>query len=1378
MIRRILIFSISWICVFNLYAQQKTYQFTRLDVRQGLSHNQVNAIFRDSTGFVWFGTMSGLNRFDGYDFTVFRNDLNDSSTLSDNYVTRIFELPENRLWVATRNGNNIYDPDTESFLRNDQDYLSTLSLPGGAVSFIKKDKEGNFWFVYQNLGGVYKYSSKEHKPVRFSQGAADGANLDLSDVSALDFDKQNNAWLVHRNGVVERIDHQTGRINWRGEKLKNVSGGKTEQYEIMVDGDGDCWITVHLSGTPGGLYWYKTTDDSIEYLSRETGSVRLNNNIISDVVQDDEGKIWVGTDHGGVNIINKKTKAVQYLLNDAEDHTSVSQNTIWSVYKDREGVIWLGTFKQGVNYYSSRLALFDLYKHKTLDARSLPFEDVNKFAEDEKGNLWIGTNGGGLLYFDRTANSYKSYRHDPRDPNSISSDVIVSLCIDHEKKLWVGTYFGGLNCFDGRRFIHFRHDSRDSGSVSDDSIWEIFEDTDKNLWIGTLSGGLNLFNRKTKRFTRFNVENRSTHSNYISTIIEDRKGRILFGTSNGIDWYAKSSAKFEYLGHNDNEPNSLSNNNVMAILEDSRGLIWVGTREGLNLMHRDGKGFSIFRKEDGLPDNTILTVLEDNLHNLWLSTPNGISQAVVNQKADGEIALHFINYDESNGLQGREFNDKAGFKTRSGELILGGPYGFNIFKPDRFPSSKPPAPIVFTRFQVFNIPVLPGTKLQGTTILNKSVTQRPDITLRYNQNVFSIAFSSLGLGMSVRNKFQYKLEGFNNEWLSTDGGRRTLTFTNIDPGKYRLRVRHEGDSDPGQEAYLQINILPPFWKTTPAYFLYLGLGIILLLLGRRLTIRRANIRFQMALQKRESERVHELDMLKLKFFTNVSHEFRTPISLILSPVEQLLKHTEDNALKRQYQLIYRNARRLLGLVNQLLDFRKLEKNELRLYPTVGNIVSFVKEITLSFTDLAEKKNIDYHFHASAEDIQTSFDPDKLERILFNLLSNAFKFTSEKGRVSVEVNGGVKEGKDVVQISVGDSGIGIPSDSREKIFERYFQAEGPDSILGQGSGIGLAISKEFVKLHGGEITVDENAGGGTLFTVCLPVSEYTGPSMQRGHNETEIQMHKPVEQRGEKVDYDGNQNKKSVLLIDDNDDIRFYLKDNLGQDYVVYQATRGAEGWDKAIEFLPDLIISDIMMPDMDGLTLCKKIKQDPLTSHIPVILLTARTTDEQVLAGYKTGAIEYVTKPFSFELLQARIRNILAFQESLKHRFQKEIEIDPTEIVTNPVDEEFISRALKVVEDNLSGSEFSVENLSKAMFMSRVALYKKLLAITGKTPSDFIRSVRMKKAAQLLRKTQMTVSEIAYEVGFNNPKYFTKYFKKEFNTLPTSYRLEQGKRGV
>jgi len=617
-----------------------------------------------------------------------------------------------------------------------------------------------------------------------------------------------------------------------------------------------------------------------------------------------------------------------------------------------------------------------------------------------------------------------------------------------------------------------------------------------------------------------------------------------------------------------------------------------------------------------------------------------------------------------------------------------------------------------------------------------------------------------------------------------------LGLNKLNPGTYTFYVKTANDIGKWSDSTtkLQITILPPFWRTGIAYFIYILLILGILYFSRRYILLRAREKFKIEQERREASRMHELDLMKIKFLTNVSHEFRTPLSLIIAPLDKLISITADKQGRNQFELMQRNARRLLNLVNQLLDFRKLETQEIKLNPSKGDIIRFLKDISYSFMDMAEKKDIKFTFHAVNKALVTLFDPDKLERIMFNLLSNAFKFTQEHGEIEVKVqsreltSGVNKIHHQLLKIQVIDSGIGIPLEKQDKIFERFFQNEVPGSMLNQGSGIGLSITKEFVKLHGGNITVVSEPGKGSCFTVEIPImllEELQTPineleilvatgSSDEIEDIREISMHEiPVPVLSSK--------KLTILIIEDNEDFRFYLKDNLKAVYNIIEASNGKSGWQKALQFHPALIVSDIIMPEMDGIELCRKVKTDPRTSAIPVILLTAKTTDENRLEGYQTGASDYITKPFNFEILQSRIKNLLNQQASLRKTFEKKVEAQPADIQVVSENEKFISLALEIVEKNMDNDAFSVEELSKKLYISRVGLYKKLFAITGKTPIEFIRTIRLKRAAQLLEKTNMTISEIAFEVGFNNPKYFARYFKAEYGKLPSVYQSEHSK---
>jgi signal transduction histidine kinase/DNA-binding response OmpR family regulator len=607
----------------------------------------------------------------------------------------------------------------------------------------------------------------------------------------------------------------------------------------------------------------------------------------------------------------------------------------------------------------------------------------------------------------------------------------------------------------------------------------------------------------------------------------------------------------------------------------------------------------------------------------------------------------------------------------------------------------------------------------------------------------------------------YMLKGFNNEWLTTDAQRRMATYTNLDPGDYIFKVKASNNDGvwTKEPLELHIKILPPFWRTPLAFILYFLFILGALWLARRLILERERLRARIEQERQEAQHMHELDSLKIRFFTNISHEFRTPLSLIITPLEKIIKKDLESGLQQQLVLVQRNARRLLNLVNQLLDFRKMEVQEIKLYPVQGDIVTFVKELTTSFSDLSEKKQIHLDFHSNVSTLSMLYDPDKIEKIIFNLLSNAFKFTPEQGNISVDLQ---LQSPEQLAIMVKDTGIGIPTEQQDRIFERFFQHDIPGSLVNQGSGIGLSITREFVKLHGGSISVDSAPGMGSCFTILLPM---IAAPMITSPVTTSIMAAKPAVS---KPAYTGK--KPVILLVEDSEDFRFYLKDNLGLHYHIIDAPDGLAGWNILQQTIPNLVVSDVNMPEMDGLELCRRIRQQPKLAHLPVILLTARAGEEDQLEALDNGATDYITKPFNYEMLLSRIRNIILQQVSLKNTFKQHIDAHPEEIAISSQDEQFIQNALRIVEKNISNPDFSVEELSRELHMSRVSAYKKLLQLTGKPPIEFIRSIRLKRAAQLLEKSQMTIAEVAYEVGFNNPKYFTKYFKLEYNVLPSAYR--------
>lgn len=1370
------------------FSQQGQLQFTHLDVNDGLSHNQVNCILKDNKGFLWFGTMSGLDRYDGYSFKVFRHDVKDTTSLSDDYIKSIFKLPDNKLWVNTRNGSDVYNPLTETFDRNSGAYLRSLHLPGQDVSKIVEGKDGNYWFIFSGLG-LFRFDTHSKNTIHVGTQAGNNSSIADDNIADAGFDSAGNLWIIHNNGKLEELNPHDLRIIYRSDTLFNLIKADSQQYDLYIDRQNDLWI--YATGTGSGVYYFNPLSHQLLHFTKESSRNRLNNDVVYGITQDEKGIIWIGTDHGGINLINKKDFSVGYLMHNPEDPGSLAQNSVYALYKDNAGIIWVGTYKKGISYYNEIFDRFPLYSHDPNNIHSLPYSDVNRFLEDKSGNLWIGTNGGGLIYFDRKNNTYKQYLHQKHNANSLCNNVIVGLYLDKNNKLWIGTYMGGLDHFDGKTFTHYHHINGDTTSLSNNSVWDIFEDTNNNLWIATLGGGLERFDERTKKFIHvLGKADGSTQLSYVSVVTEDKSGNLWIGTAGGVEVMNLLTGKVTNYNYIPNDPNSLSNDNVNTIYQDSRGWIWIGTREGLNYFDPVTKEFHALYIKDGLPDNTILTILEDEQHHLWLGTPNGLSRLTMTENRQ-QYKFFFTNYDESDGLQGREFNDKSAFKTREGSLIFGGANGFNLFNPSLITVNKNAAPIVFTDLQIFNKSISIGEKIRRHVILTESITETKSFTLPYGANDFSIVFAALGynhpdksISAGGQSRYGYKLEGFNTNWIYTNGNAHKATYTNLDPGKYTFRVRASNNDGiwGSQEASIQVIVLPPFWKTIWAYILYVMVIIGILYMARRLLLYRARMNFQMEHQQREAERMHELDMMKIRFFTNISHEFRTPLTLILTPLERMMNQVEEGNLKKQLQLIQRNAKRLLHLVNQLLDFRKLEVQEVRLNPAEKDIIKFIKEIVYSFSDIAEKKNIHFTLETTLEMLLMRFDSDKMERIFFNLLSNAFKFTPEYGSITVSLDvekPQVENRHDLTffRIRVEDTGIGIPSEKQGKIFERFFQHDPPPSLVNPGSGIGLAITKEFVRLHHGTIGVESEPGKGSCFTILLPVE--AGPSGIMVQDEVKKVTSIPlIAQMKTAPDLKTSRKRYTILLVEDNEDFRFYLKDNLSLYFNMLEAPDGKKGWEEVLSHKPDLIVSDILMPVMDGIELSKRLKNDPRTALIPVILLTARGSEEQRLEGYKTGANDYMVKPFNFEILLARIRNLLAERKQHQKKDVPKVEIGSTGSGIHSFDEKFLEDASAIVEKNISNPDFSVEELSRLLYVSRVTLYKKIVSVTGKTPVEYIRIIRLKQAAGLLQKG-MNVSQAAYETGFNNPKYFTKYFKEEFGMLPSEFaKQKKNKEGI
>jgi signal transduction histidine kinase/ligand-binding sensor domain-containing protein/DNA-binding response OmpR family regulator len=1351
----------------QLSGQENRYVFSHLNANDGLSQNQINCIYRDSKGFVWFGTNAGLNRFDGTDFEVFTNEKSVNGSIKSNTINAISEDKNGNLWIGTGNGVSILNIQTYQFRDFDYRFLTTYSC--GDISYINAiatDNEGNIWIGTNN--GIFYHNVLSGSIQRILLDETN-CNSPINVITSITADHSGNIWLSSKNGYIIKYNIQSRII----EKIKipdesnNLSNSITR---LFIDRDNDLWV-----GNLFGLYLFSTNSNKWNKQFREKTSEFEGLKRIGAVSQDKDGLTWVATDGGGAFMVDKKSLTIINIQHQPFDDQKLSSNGLSFVYCDQDGIVWFGTTKKGINYYRKNVNKFRIYKNLSNNSNSLIHNDVNALVEDQEGNIWIGSDGAGLNYLDRKNQKFVRIKHDNFEKNTLSSNIIVSLFMDHLNKLWIGTYFGGLNEFDPKSgiFKAYKHRLLDSTAISDDRIYGICEDRNNNIWAGTWGNGLNRLDRQTGKFCRFNTHNSSLCFDMITSIFLDKFKILWFTTEFGLASYDDKKNTFRSFQYNENDINSISDNNVVNCFEDSRGFLWICTKNGLNLLNRQSNSFRHFTSKDGLPSNSLHGIVEDKNQNLWISSKNGISRMELkNVQSENSFDFKFKNYDITDGLQGKEFNRSSALCTSDGEIFFGGPDGLNAFYPDEIKEDTSVSRMIFKDLRIFNKSILYGQKYNNRILLEKPIFNTDKIALKYDENSFTIEFTALNYFFPDKNLYAYKLDGFDNQWTNTEGKNNAATYTNLNNGTYTFRVKElKGNSD-GNEISMKIVVLPPFWKSWIAYVIYALLISMVLILLRRLILIRERINMRIEQERIEAQHIHEIDSLKIKLFTNISHEFRTPLTLILAPVEKLFLSLHDKPEEKYLSLIERNAKKLLLMVNQLLDFRKMEVQGFNYNPSFGDIVAFLRETVSSFDNLSEQKHIQLIFSSKIKELNTYFDKDKLEKIVYNLLSNAFKFTNGNGMVSVilYLDKYINEllSNDIeanLFIEVTDTGIGIPADKIDKIFSRFFQVDTTGSVE-KGTGIGLSLVSEFVKLHGGEITVRSTIGEGSCFRVRLPVINSGIPFKSEDQQEEDRSIIVPIPENARKQIIPG---RPVILIAEDNDDLRFYLKDNLLGKYEIIEAANGEAALELIQKIVPDLIISDIMMPGMDGIELCKRVKSDRAICHIPLILLTAKSTQQQQFEGIEIGADDYITKPFNFQILEAKIANFINLRINMWQIFKHKLLIEPKDITVTSLDEQFMIKVLDLVEKNISNSEYSIEMMSHDIGISRTSLYKKILALTGKPPLEFLRSLRLKRSATLLSKSQMNISEIAFQVGFNDPKYFSKHFKNEFGVLPSKY---------
>lgn len=1326
----------------------QSYQFKHLEVSDGLSNNSVNTICKDRDGFMWFGTTTGLNRYDGYTFKIYQHAENDPGSLPDNYITDIVEMPDGRFWVNTGRGYVLFDKEQDCFITDVTGFMKNLES-GGVPEQVFVDREGNTCLSVAGEG-CYRYK-EGGKRLFFSYVEHSLPEHGVTQIAEC----SDGLLLIYNTGLLVCLDRATLAIKWQSDEIKKyIPAGKTIEFSLFVDRDNCIWayslmgIWAYDCGTKS---W--RTDLTAIWSSRPDV-------IIHAVAQDIEGRIWVGKDYDGIDVLEKETGKVTSLVAHDDNGRSLPHNTIYDLYADRDGIMWVGTYKKGVSYYSESIFKFNMYE----------WGDITCIEQADENRLWLGTNDHGILLWNRSTGKAEPFW---RDAEGQLPNPVVSMLKSKDGKLWVGTFNGGLYCMNGSQIRSYKEGV--GNALASNNVWALVEDDKGRIWIASLGGGLQCLEPVSGTFETYTSSNSALLENNVTSLCWVDNNTLFFGTANqGVGMMDMRTREIKKIqGQSGNV--KLSNDAVNHVYKDSRGLVWIATREGLNVYDTRRHVFLDLSPVAEAKGNFIAAITEDQERNMWVSTSRKVIRVTVASDGKGSYLFDSRAYNSEDGLQNCDFNQRSIKTLHNGIIAIGGLYGVNVFAPDHIRYNKMLPNVMFTGLSLFDEAVKVGQSYGGRVLIEKELNDVENVEFDYKQNIFSVSFASDNYNLPEKTQYMYKLEGFNNDWLTLPLGVHNVTFTNLAPGKYVLRVKAiNSDGYVGiKEATLGIVVNPPFWMSWWAYLLYAVGLVIVLFLARYRMLKREREKFHLQQIENEVAKNEEINNMKFRFFTNVSHELRTPLTLIISPLEGMLKETTDELQSTRLQLMYRNAQRLLHLVNQLLDFRKGEMSTHQLSLSEGDIISYVHSVCNSFLLMADKKHIQFSFFSGIDTFSMAFDADKVGKIVMNLLSNAFKFTPEGGRVTVMIEH-VAGTPDILEIKIADTGIGISDVDKEHIFERFYQAGHKGVEETTGNGIGLSLVRDFVTLHEGEVKVFDNIGMGSVFVIQFPVK----------HVETQVQLPEETgmpagdeedkEMKEEAREETERKNFPLLLIVDDNEDFRIFMRYSLELQYRVKLAVNGKEAWEMMQEELPDLVISDVMMPQMDGNELCRLIKQDKRTAHIPVILLTARQNTGAKLEGLQTGADDYVTKPFNMTILVLRIRKLIEL--SRYHRVtQGMIDPAPSEIVITSLDEKLIEKAIKYVEDNMSRTELSVEELSRELGMSRVHLYKKLLQITGKTPIEFIRVIRLKRAAQLLRESQLHVSEVAFEVGFNNPKYFSRYFKDEFGVLPSVYQEKEGK---
>lgn len=1323
------------------------YIFRHLELSDGLSDNQIRSLSMTPDNRLAIKTASILNIYNG---ATFENIYHDKHL---EYKWNYWGLPgeyydkNERIWMKERDYLLVFDLKTNQYQYNIDEELKSMGV-GGKIKNLFVDNFKNFWFVTEN-NDFLLYDATAKRLQTITSGSESfvakfGIPREMTQY-------KNFCWIVYTSGLIRCWDYTSSEFVSQHTHLLNVIDANTDRLYIHSSHKGDIWLMYNKA-----LLFYNRTNQSWKEITTISGR----HSFFTCMDIDKKGDVWLGTSFGELRRIDNNTYNVSSMPGLKLDNGATLTNDIYTIFADDNDGIWVGTLFQGLGYYQPNRKKFQLEEIQP-NGSLLTNDNVRCFIEEKDGSIIIGSRHG-----------LSRYRPDTKKIEPIYEKLANILCLslyrDSKDRLWVSTFLNGLYCIEGTTIRNYKqkiYEKDDEPLLN--TARDIFEDNYGRYWV-SFTGGVGEFFPSTGE-VKMLYENHpkvSFHKvDYKIYPINDDSFAVI-GES-GIYYYdtRKDSLWIPEIDSPENMKFNDLNIKYYCILNDSKSLEWYGTEAGLKVWDKKTKKLYTITVDGGLPNNAVSALLEDDNGVVWASTASGISK-IEAKVVNGIYNFSLVNFSSIDGLQSGRFYNHAALKAKDGMMYFGGVHGFNFFNPQKVVYNETRYSPMFVSFSLFNTPVKEREKYNNRIILEYPINKTDIIDLNHDENFITLEFSGLNYINPSQTYFRYKLENFDQEWteIVTDGLGK-VTYTGLRPGSYRLLVYTASNDKVWAESPAEITIVisPPFWETIYAIIIYCLLFIaattyVIFFINKK--NRRKLMKQQLINEQKQKE---DLDQMKYRFFTNISHEFRTPLTLILMPLESIIREVKDMDIKEKLKSIHTNARDLLNLVNQLLDFRKLEMEGEKLKTRLVNLKSFTDNIYIQFKDSISTKNINFVIDNEADIEYVYMDEGKIHKVMNNLLSNALKYTPNGGTIAVVIDTTKEQNMQFLKISVSDTGSGIYEKDLDKIFTRFYQSNNKNKDLA-GSGIGLHLVSEYITLHSGKISVENKPEGGVIFTFIIP-------AIQKDIMDDDI----PDNEVEETKFYEDMPENKTLLVIEDNSEFRNFLVEQLRPFYTVIEASDGEEGEKLAILRSPDLIVSDIRMPRQDGITLCIHLKSNIQTSHIPLILLTARNSDEAKIEGYEAGADSYISKPFSFEVLHIRIKKLIERQEKRQELFHKTIEVSPSSITITSLDEELVKKALMYVEKNMDNPKYSVEDLSSDVGLSRVHLYRKLQFITGQNPINFIRSIRLKRAAQYLINTQYNISEIADLVGFNTIKYFNKHFKEEFGTTPSQYRAENMK---